>query len=132
MFRRSRSFRAGIHLRCKILCSVYFMGLVGDKEQDLTRNGPDNWARYGSFIHFMTTAWLKESSLYSAKECAVLQLFCVCVYSTDKALHIPFCSVRFPLRASAGTRTRGRENRHTQDTNNISIIPIWGTNRLET
>ncbi len=63
------------------------MGLIGDKEQALRRTGPDNWAWYGSFINFMTTAWPRESSLDSAKECAVLQLFCVCVYSLNKALH---------------------------------------------
>ncbi len=55
------------------------MGLIGDNEQALRRTGPDNWAWYGSFINFMTTAWPRESSLDSAKECAVLQLFCVCV-----------------------------------------------------
>ncbi len=73
MFRRSWSFRAGIHIRCKILCTVYFMGLMADKEQVLTGAGPYNWARYGSFINFTTRACPRESSLDSAKDCAVLQ-----------------------------------------------------------
>ncbi len=65
------------------------MGLMADKEQVLTGAGPYNWARYGSFINFTTTACPRESSLDSAKDCAVLQLFCRCVYSLDRALHSP-------------------------------------------
>ncbi len=46
----------------------------------------------------------------------------VCVFfPPHRSYTSPFCSVRFPLRTSAGTGTRSRENRHTQDTNNISI-----------
>ncbi len=33
---------AGIYPDATLLCTVYFMGLVGDKEQALTRTGPDN------------------------------------------------------------------------------------------
>ncbi len=46
---------------------------------------------------------------------------CVCPSSPQRHYTSPFCSVRFPLRTSAGTGTRSGENRHTQDTNNISI-----------
>ncbi len=64
---------------------------------------------------------------------------CVCVFfPPHRSYTSPFCSVRFPLRTSAGTGTRSRENRHTQDTNNISITD-WilvqgnlGKNRLGT
>ncbi len=65
-----------------LFCTVCFMDLVGDKEQALTGTGPDNWARYRSFINFKTTAWPRESSLDSAKECAVPQSFCAFSLST--------------------------------------------------
>ncbi len=71
-----------------MLCIV-LMGFMEDKEQALTGIGPDNWAWYASsFINFMTTAWPRESSLDSAKECAVLLLFCVCVCTLSTRLYI--------------------------------------------
>ncbi len=66
--------------------------------------------------------------------------FCwiLCVSSGGHVLHIPLLRGDVPDGTSSGTGTRGRENGHTQDTNEISITD-WnlvqgnlGRNRLET
>ncbi len=46
--------------------------------------------------------------------------FSVCL-QVDMVLHIPLLRGDVPDGTSSGTGTRGRENGHTQDTNDISI-----------
>ncbi len=52
--------------------------------------------------------------------CCWVGILCVC-FQVDIVLHIPLLCGDVPDGTSSGTGTRGRENGHTQDTNEISI-----------
>ncbi len=53
--------------------------------------------------------------------CLLVLLNSLCVSSGGHVLHIPLLRGDVPDGTSSGTGTRGRENGHTQDTNDISI-----------
>ncbi len=60
-----------------------------------------------------------QTSQFPIRTGLILQCNFVCPF--DKVLHIPLWLGDVPGGTSADNGTRGRENKHTQDTNNVSI-----------